>query len=164
MKVILAIDDSDCSDVAFQSINDGYWPEGTKLTIVTVIEPFSLQYAVSGAYYVEAVAEAQRDYSDYCHQFINGKVEQLKSRFASCQIEGKVLEGDIASSIIKEAEDQDADLIILGSHGRRGFQKFLLGSVAEKVVSHAPCSVQIAKQKLKKEKVAKEKECVMFGV
>jgi len=164
MKVLIAIDDSECSDLALQSVGQNCWPTGTQFTIITVIEPFSLQYAISGAYYLEAVAEAQRDYSDYCKQFINSKVDQLKSKFVESKVEGKIVEGDIASSIIQEAEDQDVDLIVIGSHGRRGFQKFLLGSVAEKVVNHAPCSVQIAKQKLKKGQTSKAKERVMFGV
>jgi nucleotide-binding universal stress UspA family protein len=48
--------------------------------------------------------------------------------------------------ILKEAADWGADLIVLGSHGRRGFSRFLLGSVSEAVASHAPCSVEVIRQ------------------
>jgi nucleotide-binding universal stress UspA family protein len=164
VKVLIAIDDSDCSDLALQSVSQNCWTTGTQFIIVTVIEPFSLQHTVSEAYYLEAAAQAQQDYSKYCQQFINSKVDHLKTKFVESKVEGKVIEGDVASSIIQEAEDQNVDLIVIGSHGRRGLQKFLLGSVAEKVVSHAPCSVQIAKQKIIKEKSDKTKERVMFGV
>ena len=48
--------------------------------------------------------------------------------------------------ILKEAADWGADLIVLGSHGRRGLNRFLLGSVSEAVASHAPCSVEVIRQ------------------
>jgi len=164
MKVLIAIDDSECSDLALQSVSQNCWTTGTQFIILTVIEPFSLQHTVNETYYLEAAAQAQEDYSEYCKKFIDDKVDHLKSKFVESKVEGKVIEGDIASTIIQEAEDQDVDLIVLGSHGRRGLQKFLLGSVAEKVVSHAPCSVQIAKEKITRKHTDKAKERVMFGV
>ena len=45
--------------------------------------------------------------------------------------------------ILKEADDWGADLIVLGSHGRRGWNRFMLGSVSEAVALHAGCSVEI---------------------
>ena len=55
--------------------------------------------------------------------------------------EGKVLNGNPAEEIIKYAEEQDIDLIVMGTHGYRGVEKMLLGSVAEKVVKMSPCPV-----------------------
>lgn len=60
---------------------------------------------------------------------------------AECQVE----EGRPDDAIIKAAEAAGADLIIIGSHGRAGLRKILLGSVAERVIGHAPCSVLIIK-------------------
>lgn len=51
------------------------------------------------------------------------------------------LRGRAASGISERLERQRYDLVIMGSHGRRGLRRFLLGSVAEKMVRHAPCSV-----------------------
>ena len=50
-------------------------------------------------------------------------------------------EGDPGHEIIRTAEELNADLIILGSHGHKGWKRFTLGSVAELVVRHAPCAV-----------------------
>jgi nucleotide-binding universal stress UspA family protein len=51
--------------------------------------------------------------------------------------------GDIREVIIDSAAEWRADLIIVGSHGQRGIQRFLLGSVSEFVARHANCSVEI---------------------
>jgi nucleotide-binding universal stress UspA family protein len=48
--------------------------------------------------------------------------------------------------ILEEAHKWGADLIVVGSHGRRGINRFLLGSVSEAVASHAHCSVEIIRR------------------
>ena len=53
--------------------------------------------------------------------------------------------GDPKSKIINAAEAWGADLIVLGSHGRKGLQRFLLGSVSETDMRHAHCSVEIVR-------------------
>ncbi len=57
------------------------------------------------------------------------------------QAESLVLRGDIAEEIIKTAEEKNVDLIVMGTHGRKGLEKILLGSVAERVVKNSPCPV-----------------------
>jgi nucleotide-binding universal stress UspA family protein len=54
-------------------------------------------------------------------------------------------EGDPKTRIIDHAAEWHADLIVLGSHGRKGFDRFLLGSVSEAVARHASCSVEIVR-------------------
>ena len=52
-----------------------------------------------------------------------------------------IAEGDVHDEIIKAAEEKDADLIVMGTHGRRGLNRLLLGSVAESVARRAHCPV-----------------------
>ena len=66
-------------------------------------------------------------------------------RAAGFKVEAAVEKGDIREKIIDAAAAWPAGLIVIGSHGRRGVQRFLLGSVAEFVVRHAPCSVQVVR-------------------
>ena len=54
-----------------------------------------------------------------------------------------VLKGDPAEEIISFAEKNGMDMIIMGTHGYKGFEKVLFGSVAEKVVKTAPCPVMV---------------------
>ncbi len=53
--------------------------------------------------------------------------------------------GNAADIIIRACTDKKADLVVVGSHGRHGAKKFLLGSVSSKVVEHAPCDVIVVK-------------------
>lgn len=55
------------------------------------------------------------------------------------------LEGDPATEIVRYANDESVDLIVMGTHGRTGVERLLMGSVAEKVMRDAPCSVLVVK-------------------
>jgi nucleotide-binding universal stress UspA family protein len=67
--------------------------------------------------------------------------EELKQ--AGVQVETHAREGDPADAILDVAEEQNADLIVVGNKGMTGAKRFLLGSVPNKVSHHAPCSVMI---------------------
>jgi nucleotide-binding universal stress UspA family protein len=56
-------------------------------------------------------------------------------------IEAKVLVGDVAEEIIRHTEESGMDLIVMGTHGYKGLEKVMFGSVAEKVVRSSPCPV-----------------------
>ncbi|MGB3648977.1 MAG: universal stress protein [Desulfobulbales bacterium] len=56
-------------------------------------------------------------------------------------VEAKVLVGDVSEEIIRHAEESGMDLIIMGTHGYKGLEKVMFGSVAEKVVRSSPCPV-----------------------
>jgi len=58
-------------------------------------------------------------------------------------------EGDPGHEIVRIAEELNADLIVLGTHGYTGWKRFTLGSVAELVVRHAPCAVLTIRPKEK---------------
>jgi nucleotide-binding universal stress UspA family protein len=59
----------------------------------------------------------------------------------------KIVEGVPKDMIVQEAQDWDADLIVLGSHGYGRMRRIVLGSVAGAVVARAPCSVQVVRAK-----------------
>jgi nucleotide-binding universal stress UspA family protein len=66
---------------------------------------------------------------------------------AGVSTETAVREGDPRSAIVDEADEWGADLIVVGSHGRTGLKRWLLGSVAQAVVGHASCSVEVVRQR-----------------
>ncbi len=63
------------------------------------------------------------------------------ARAAGVGVDARVVEGIPATEILQLARDLPADLLVMGTHGRSGFNRLLLGSVTEKVLRHAPCPV-----------------------
>lgn len=73
-------------------------------------------------------------------------MEKLKTKTRKTRpIKTVVRQGDPAEEVIDAAKKMKADVIITGSHGRHGAQRFLLGSVSSKIVDHAECSVLVVK-------------------
>lgn len=65
----------------------------------------------------------------------------LSEHLGGTKVEGRVVTGYAAEEILTLADEQGCDLIIMGTHGRRGIDRILFGSVAEKVVKSARCPV-----------------------
>jgi len=145
MKVLIALDDSDCSAAAFKSVTERYWAKDAEFRLITVVEPIYLQAPMVGMY-CEPMTAAQAEYESYCRKRVQERVKELETQFPENISSGETILGPISECIIDEAKDWNADLIVLGSHGRKGFSRFFLGSVAERVAGHAPCSVEIVKQ------------------
>jgi nucleotide-binding universal stress UspA family protein len=70
-----------------------------------------------------------------------GMMKQMRTRLAAPPGRDLFVTGDPASAIVEAAEDHAADLVIMGTHGRRGVSRFFLGSVAAQVLRQAPCPV-----------------------
>lgn len=84
----------------------------------------------------ELVSGAEEKMAEFC--------DGLKSSFAASgidNVENKVLMGDVGERIVEYAAGADADLIIMGTHGYKGLEKIMFGSVADKVVRSASCPV-----------------------
>ena len=64
-----------------------------------------------------------------------------KARAAGVQATSTIVEGMPADQIVRAARARNADLIVMGTHGRIGFSRLLLGSVASRVISTSPCPV-----------------------
>lgn len=147
MKILVATDGSTCSLKAAQSIATRPWPEGTEFHILSVVElavpmfhpPYPPDFQASE---MEALrADAMKRSQDAIRA-----VEQIltDADLESSEDVSVLLAGPKAV-ILDEARRLEADLIVVGSHGRRGITRFLLGSVSEAVAVHAHCSVEIVR-------------------
>jgi nucleotide-binding universal stress UspA family protein len=145
MNILLAIDDSPHSAAALEGVLARPWPDGSCFKVVSVVEPFHPEYAGWHTSYVPLALEAQKELLDSTKHMVSQAAAELQDRFGKEAVSLEVLEGYIKDKILEIAREWPADLIVMGSHGHRGFTRFLLGSVSEAVVSHAPCSVEIVK-------------------
>jgi nucleotide-binding universal stress UspA family protein len=141
MRILLGIDDSKNIEFISKAFISQFHPEDTRIRVIHVVQPIGLA----------AVPQMSQGYApELSEQMKRAKdlVEQVAKELqaAKFQIEITVEIGDIREGIIDAAEAWHADLIVVGSHGRSGIQRFLLGSVAESVARHAKCSVEIIRR------------------
>jgi nucleotide-binding universal stress UspA family protein len=73
------------------------------------------------------------------------QLEQVRPANPKIPVAHVVLEGDPAAEITRYAADTGTDVIVIGTHGRTGVDRLVMGSVAEKVMRDAPCSVLVVK-------------------
>jgi nucleotide-binding universal stress UspA family protein len=73
------------------------------------------------------------------------QLAQIRPLDSTIPVQHTFLEGDPATEIVRYATEAGVDLIVLGTHGRSGLERLLMGSVAEKVLRDAPCSVLVVK-------------------
>jgi len=146
MRVLIAIDESKCSEMALQSVLKRRWSEDTEFKILSVFEPLATQcVGWHAAYMPLTLIEAEQELLRYRKELVEENVSQLRKAFGENRVSGLVLEGYAWRTVVEEAARWNADLIIVGSHGRSGVAKFFIGSVAEAIASHANCSVEIIK-------------------
>jgi nucleotide-binding universal stress UspA family protein len=78
-------------------------------------------------------------------EYWRSQLEQIRPIDGRITVKHVFREGDPASEIVRYAVDTGTDLIVMGTHGRTGLERLLMGSVAEKVMREAPCSVLVVK-------------------
>ena len=78
---------------------------------------------------------------EYGHAELEERLRRLESPYAWVRIERRLLQGDPAREILHIAQDLPCDLIVMGTHGRTGLSRLLMGSVAEQVLRRARCPV-----------------------
>jgi nucleotide-binding universal stress UspA family protein len=142
MKVLAAVDGSEESLKTIQFIAGHPWPQGTLVRILSVadkVHPSVAELVTSGG----SVQEAQQELDERCQNVAASLATELRE--AGLSTESVALEGNPKSVIVEEAARWNADLIVVGSHGRSRVSRLLLGDIALAVATNARCSVLIVR-------------------
>ena len=155
MKILIGVDGSEYSDAALDEVSERAWPKGSQILVAHAFEmPVATTpevWSLSPDYY-EQLDRAVRTQSD---GIIEAAVEKLESRLGDrVEIKSKAILGSPKRVILDEAESFKADLIVVGSHGYPTWERLLLGSVSQAVVSHAKCSVEVVRVPVAKQLAA----------
>lgn len=145
MRILLAIDDSEHSRTATENVLARPWPGGSTIGILSVA-PLSLP--ILGEFASQAALQSYQEHELALAANVQAAVERSAAmlRGAGFVVEPMVRRGEPRSVIVDVAKEWRADLIVVGSHGRTGPRRLLLGSVAEYVVRHASCSVEVSRR------------------
>lgn len=146
MKILLAVDGSPCSDDAVAEVVRRPWPPGSEIMVLAAFDlampPSPDAWAVSPSY----LGELDRAASEHARAIVDHVKTRLTDSFGNqVDVTSRYAAGSPQSVILDESESWGADLIIVGSHGYRAWERFLLGSVSQSVVSHAKCSVEVVR-------------------
>ena len=143
-RILCASDFSKTSGKALMSAIDLAKANRARLTIVHAHVPI---VPLVPEQYLEASTWDRVDTET--RRWAERQVEKLveKARKRGVRASAMMVTGDPAQQIVRMARSKRADLIVVGTHGRRGFSKFFLGSVAERVIATAPCPVMTVRGK-----------------
>ena len=139
-KILLPVDFSHSSDGALRVASSLAADSRAELLIVHVGEDSPAYIAGYGGFAYDAGVSEKIAIENHA------LLEKVKPTVSGVHFEHRYLSGDPANEILALAESEQADLIVIGSHGRTGFSRMLLGSVAETVVRKASCPVLTVKQ------------------
>jgi nucleotide-binding universal stress UspA family protein len=143
-RIVHPSDFSSASSAAFRKAIEVAKADRAELMIVNVIAPI---VPIAGDGYL-----SPKMYEDLRASAVAWSRKQLlklvaKAKQRRVRAKGFILEGPAHEQIIRFAKSRHADMVIMGTHGRSGFQKLLLGSVAGRVVSGARCPVMTVHSK-----------------
>ena len=140
MKVLVGIADSKSAEEILPSLVSQFPPATTEVRLLHVLQPISFSTPPQ-------MARAFTPELESLNKQAQGLLASAASRIAQAGFKADSLieKGDVREAIIDAAARWHADLILIGSRGSANLGRFLLGSVAESVMRHAPCSVQVVR-------------------
>lgn len=156
-RILIGYDGSECADAALDDLIHAGLPEDAEAQILSVAEvwlpltPQSIYEIVEQAEKVKSPADRQRGYSENCDAARGALTlaekarERVQANFPKWKVSADSSCGSPAWELIAKADEWKPDLIVVGSHGRTALGRFVLGSVSQRVLAEARCSVRVAR-------------------
>ena len=135
--VLLATDGSPASEPASEEAIDLAIQVGARLLVVSVLGAASRSSEASAE--IGGVADSRDSLTTKAHAIVQ------RAKAAGANATFLVWEGEPGDAIVAAADSENVDLIVVGSHGRSGVSRFLIGSVSDYVVRHAHCPVMVVR-------------------
>ena len=140
-KILVPFDGSEYSEKAFEKALEIAEKFESDLIVMTVVQS---KISNSAGMSLERLQEIQDDEEDLATTML--KKLEVKAKEKNVPFSIKIIHNPSSSEgIVNYADSNNVDLVVMGSHGRTGFRKIVLGSVANGVVGHSKCPVLITK-------------------
>jgi nucleotide-binding universal stress UspA family protein len=141
MKVLVAYDGSECADAALDDLRRAGLPADAQIKVLSVVENWLPP--PSGLEIIEHI-DREREYLALARR---GGI-RLVSMAPGWDVKSESVTGSPATEIVEKADEWGADLVVVGSHGRTALGEFFFGSVSQKVLHEAHCSVRVARDRI----------------
>jgi nucleotide-binding universal stress UspA family protein len=148
IRLLIAFDGSRDAEGAVDLVVARAWPKGTEAKLVAAAD---LHMRLDEYLRPASKKTRGKEFIASPWPWIEGRLEEevKKLNAAGLKASSKVLRSEARHALLSEARSFRADCIFLGSRGLSGWERFLLGSVSTAVAAHAPCSVEIVKNRRK---------------
>jgi nucleotide-binding universal stress UspA family protein len=141
-KILVATDGSEFSVAAVKAVAERPWPRGTEAKVISVPE-FTVWLGEYPYFQQTQLEKLNNAAVDAARDAVAQGKEILRRAGLQVTTDVPVEREAPAKTILEEAKQWNADLIVVGSHGRRGFDRWALGSVSESLAMNANCSVEV---------------------
>lgn len=148
MRILLGTDGSDGASAAIKSVTNRPWPAYSEVKIISAVQLLVpgnelMMSSSSPVYPASLLEEVWSEVRSSAHEAVAEARERLGAAGMKIATGETTPEGDPQVVLLAQAKEWDADLIVLGSYGRRGMDRIVMGSVSESVALHAHCSVEV---------------------
>ncbi len=155
MKLLLSYDGSGCSEAAIDDLASAGLPVDGEATVITVAEvslpPPSVEDDAEpvASEYIESIVKKHREHGEAlladAYALAKTAAERVKKTLPHWNVKAEATYGSPAWEVLKKAETWLPDLIVVGSHGHSAIGRLVLGSISQRVLTEAACSVRIAR-------------------
>ncbi len=139
-KIVVPLDGSLLAEQALSFLPRFASPLQTHIDLVCVVQPWVYALGMSEATPISVINDLHENWQAYLHQ------QEIFLQGLGYTVQSHVLEGDIAAEILALAANKNADLIVMSTHGRSGFRRLALGSVAERVLHNATIPLLLVRE------------------
>ena len=146
MKILFATDGSETAHRALEFVKDFPFPRDSEFTLITIVDKDAFTdegYHGLSPEQRASLRETEDAVREECSELLVREAQHLRDAGWG----GRTItrSGHPADEIVRAAEELRADLVVLGSHGLKGLERYLLGSVSSAVLEYAPCSVLVVR-------------------
>lgn len=135
MKILIAYDGSQCAGVALDDLSRAGLADDVECVVLSVADPVD----VAGQGGAPAAMEQTL-------KMAQSAARRLGDAFSKWRITAEAAAGAAQGTILRKIQTWGPDLVVLGSHGRKGLKRLILGSVSQYILTHAHCSVRIGRE------------------
>lgn len=146
MKILVAVDFGLFGRAQIAMMRKLNFPKDTKVRVLHVIEPLCWELQTGYPATMQLSDTVLNEFRESSRKLVHDVACDLLEQTGIDSIDEEVREGSVCDQIVSAVKSFDADMLLVGSHGKSGIARFLLGSTSQAVSTHVGCSVLIARQ------------------
>ncbi len=153
--VMLSLDESRSALIALEQMAGRVWPENTEFLCISALPSLAqYSYRYQDSYGISELEHNRSKLIQAIKVSLDAAEDFLKKHVSGCSVRSRIIDGDPREALVRVADEEQVDLIVLGSAGKVLAERLMVGSVSEIVANYANCSVEVICQTIRERSVA----------